>query len=56
LRRRYLDGQAGAKETVDWLVTYTLSSRPRAEQRLRFFDQNRSYVINYNHGTDLVRR
>jgi hypothetical protein len=54
--RRYLDGQAGAKETVDWLVTYTLSSRPRAEQRLRFFDQNRSYVINYNHGKDLVRR
>ena len=54
--RRYLDGHAGAKETVDWLVTYTLSSRPRAEQRLRFFDQNRSYVINYNHGKDLVRR
>jgi hypothetical protein len=54
--RRYLNGQAGAQETVDWLVTYTLSSRPRAEQRLRFFDQNRSYVINYNHGKDLVRR
>ena len=54
--RRYLDGQASAGETVDWLVTYTLSSRPRAEQRLRFFDQNRSYVINYNHGKDLVRR
>ena len=54
--RRYLDGQASAAVTVDWLVTYTLSSRPRAEQRLRFFDQNRSYVINYNHGKDLVRR
>ena len=54
--RRYLNGQADAKQTIDWLVTYTLSSRPRAEQRLRFFDQNRSYVINYNHGKDLVRR
>jgi hypothetical protein len=54
--RRYLDGQVNVHDTVEWLVTYTLSSRPRAEQRIRFFDQNRSYVINYNHGKDLVRR
>jgi hypothetical protein len=27
----------------------------RAEQRVRFFDQYRSYVINYNYGKDLVR-
>ena len=31
-------------------------ARPRAEQRVRFFDQYRSYVINYNLGKDLVRR
>ena len=30
--------------------------RERAEQRVRFFDQYRSYVINYNLGKDLVRR
>ena len=29
--------------------------RPRAEQRVKFFDQYRSYVINYNLGKDLVR-
>ena len=29
--------------------------RPRAEQRVRFIDQYRSYVINYNLGKDLVR-
>ena len=28
----------------------------RAEQRVRFFDQYRSYVINYNLGKDMVRR
>jgi len=28
----------------------------RAEQRVRFIDQYRSYVINYNFGQDLVRR
>ena len=27
----------------------------RAEQRVRFIDQYRSYVINYNLGQDLVR-
>jgi hypothetical protein len=30
-------------------------TRPRAEQRVRFIDQYRSYVINYNLGKDLVR-
>jgi hypothetical protein len=29
--------------------------RDRALQRVKFFDQYRSYVINYNYGKDLVR-
>jgi hypothetical protein len=53
--RGYLDGRLTAAQTVDWLVTYTLTSRARAEQRVRFFDTYRSYVINYNYGKDLVR-
>ncbi len=53
--RNYLDGRMTADQAADWLVTYTLSSRPRAEQRVRFFDRYRSYVINYNLGKDLVR-
>ena len=28
----------------------------QAEQRTRFFDRSRSYVINYNLGKDIVRR
>ena len=35
---------------ADWLERYGLYSRPRAEQRVRFIDQYRSYVINYNLG------
>ena len=54
--RGYLDGRLTAPQAAAWLVTYTLSSRQRAEQRVRFFDQYRSYVINYNYGKDLVRR
>ncbi len=31
-------------------------SPERAQQRVRFIDQYRSYVINYNLGKDMVRR
>jgi len=54
--RRYLDGEIDAKGATDWLEKYGLYSRPRAEQRVRFIDQYRSYVINYNLGKDMVAR
>ncbi len=54
--RRYLNGAIDAKLAADWLVKYGLYSRPRAQQRVRFIDQYRSYVINYNLGKDLVAR
>jgi len=52
--RRYLNGEASREEAIDWLKTYALSSDARAEQRTRFMDAYRSYVINYNHGKDMV--
>jgi len=52
--RRYLDGKIDAKAAADWLEKYGLYSRLRAEQRVRFVDQYRSYVINYNLGKDMV--
>jgi len=54
--RRYLNGKISRDEAASWLVKYTLTSRQRAEQRVRFFDTYRSYVINYNYGKDLVRQ
>ena len=54
--RGYLDGTMDAEQAVDWLTTYSLMSRPRAEQRLRFIEQYRSYVINYNLGQEMVRQ
>lgn len=54
--RGYLDGTMNAEEAVDWLITYSMMSRPRAEQRLRFIEQYRSYVINYNLGQEMVGR
>lgn len=54
--RRYLNGDADRAATIAWLSRYAMSSPPRAEQRVRFFDQYRSYVINYNLGKDLVKQ
>jgi hypothetical protein len=54
--RRYINGQLDAKGAASWLERYALYSPPRAAQRVRFIDQYRSYVINYNLGKDMVKR
>ena len=53
--RRYLDGELTADDAAEWLTAYALMAPARARQRVKFFDQYRSYVINYNLGKDLVR-
>jgi hypothetical protein len=53
--RRYLNGAIDRTAAADWLERYAMYPRPRAEQRVKFIDQYRSYVINYNLGKDLVR-
>lgn len=52
--RRYINGEIDRAGAEAWLERYALYTRPRAEQRVRFIDQYRSYVINYNLGKDLV--
>jgi hypothetical protein len=54
--RRYLNGEVDRAGTAVWLARYAMMSPPRAEQRTRFYDTYRSYVINYNLGKDLVKR
>jgi hypothetical protein len=54
--RRYLNAEISREDAAQWLVNYALMSPERAQQRTRFFDQYRSYVINYNFGLDLVRQ
>jgi hypothetical protein len=53
--RRYLNGTIDRAAAVAWLEKYALYTQPRAEQRVKFIEQYRSYVINYNLGKDLVR-
>ena len=53
--RRYINKEIDAAQAIAWLERYALMPHDRAAQRVRFFDQYRSYVINYNYGKDLVR-
>ena len=54
--RRYLNREIDAAAAAKWLEQYALMGGERAKQRVRFFDQYRSYVINYNFGKDMVMR
>jgi hypothetical protein len=53
--RRYLNGEIDRAAAIAWLQKYAMMPADRAKQRTEFFDQYRSYVINYNLGQDLVR-
>lgn len=54
--RRYLNEEINREQAAQWLERYALMAPDRAQQRVRFIDQYRSYVINYNLGQDLVRK
>jgi hypothetical protein len=53
--RRYLNGEIDRDAAAAWLRKWAMMPADRALQRTKFFDQYRSYVINYNLGKDLVR-
>ena len=53
--QRYIDGVINESQAVQLLMKYALSSKERSKQRLAFYQHNRSYVITYNYGQDLVR-
>ncbi len=54
--REYLNGKISKEKAIQWLSTYALFEPARAEQRIRFIEKYRSYVINYNFGQDLVKK
>ncbi len=54
--RGYLNETMTKDEAIQWLMDYALFSRERATQRIKFFENYRSYVINYNLGQDMVKQ
>ena len=53
--RGRLDKTMDEKEVLRWLTDYALLSSEAANNSVRFIEKNRSYVICYNYGQDLVR-
>ncbi len=42
-------------EAIRWLMEYDLNNKETAVKSISFIRTNRSYVINYNYGKDLVK-
>ena len=54
--RRLINGEIDESAAVQWLQKYAVMEPARAQQRVKFIQRYRSYVINYNLGEDMVRR
>jgi hypothetical protein len=54
--RRLINGEIDENAAVEWLQKYAVMEPARAQQRVKFIQRYRSYVINYNLGEDMVRR
>jgi hypothetical protein len=53
--RGLLNGTMTEAEAIRWLMDYGLSNKETAVKSISFIKVNRSYVINYNYGQDLVK-
>jgi hypothetical protein len=51
----YLMGRIDSDTAISRLMSYSLSPRDKAAQRLRFIETYRSYIINYGLGRDVVQ-
>jgi len=56
LARSYLNGDIDDIKAVEMLQKYTLASKKKAQQRVRFWNTYGAYVINYNWGKDMVKK
>jgi len=54
--RQYLDGAIDGPAATEFQTRYSMMTAGDAARSTKFFDEYRSYVINYNLGEDLVRR
>ena len=53
--RGIVNGSMEEKEVMRWLTVYCLYNEETALKSISFIKKNRSYVINYNYGQELVK-
>jgi hypothetical protein len=54
--RKLINGEIDEKAAAEWLQKYAVMEPARAQQRVKFIQRYRSYVINYNLGEDMVKK
>ena len=54
--RRYLNQELTKDESIQWMIKHIATTQRKAEQKIRFFDKYRSYIINYSLGLDTVEK
>jgi hypothetical protein len=54
--RNYLNGDWDKETTIGWLQQYLLMSRERAKLRMDFIDKYRTYTVNYDLGTEIIKK
>jgi len=54
--RRLINSEIDENAALQWLQKYAVMEPARAQQRVKFIQRYRSYVINYKLGEDMVRR
>jgi hypothetical protein len=54
--RRLINDEIDENAATEWLQKYAVMEPARAQQRVKFIQRYRSYVINYNLGEDMVKR
>lgn len=53
--RSFLDHTMDSTSCVQWMMNYCLMNEETAVKSLQFIKVNRSYIINYNYGQELVK-
>lgn len=53
--RGLINGTMSDSTALRWLLDYTLLNKEAADKGLLFVKKNRSYIINYNYGQDLIK-
>lgn len=55
IARKYLNGEISREDAVKLIMQYKLRTKKHAEININFFEQYRSYIINYYIGEELCR-
>ena len=53
--RQYVNGEIDTNGVAAWLQKYALMDGKGSQQRVKFIEKYRSYIVNYNLGEEMVR-